>query len=242
MSRKLAEMLNIRRGETIIVQPIKGLRRPVTLEVAEIADSYLGTTVYADIHYLSKLIGEELAITGVQMKVDPRPANRRALYRELKRLPSLQAVNTQDDMVRSLEDTIIKSMWGFVGVFVVFAGIVFFGSILNASLISLAERQREVATLRVLGYGPWQIGSLLLRESLIVTLLGTALGMPLGYLLAELAAMSYESEMFRFPVICSPGTWIWTLILAVLFALTAYLFVQRSIHRMDWLEALKAKE
>jgi putative ABC transport system permease protein len=145
-------------------------------------------------------------------------------------------------MVRSLEDTLIKSMWGFVGVFVLFAGIVFFGSILNASLISLAERQREVATLRTLGYGPWQIGSLLLRESLIVTLIGTVLGMPVGYLLAELAALSYESEMFRFPVVSSAATWIWTLVLAILFTLAAYLFVQRSIHRMDWLEALKAKE
>ena len=63
-----------------------------------------------------------------------------------------------------------------------FAGIVFFGSILNTSLVSLAERQREVATLRVLGYGPWQVGSLLLRESMITTVLGTLLGMPLGYL------------------------------------------------------------
>jgi putative ABC transport system permease protein len=212
------------------------------MAVVEIADSYLGTAVYADIHYLSGLIGEELAVTGVQMTVDRRAESRRALYRELKQLPSLEAVNARDDMVRGLEETVIKSMWGFVGVFVAFAGIVFFGSILNASLISLAERQREVATLRVLGYGPWEIGSLLLRESLIVTLAGTVLGMPVGYLLAELAAMSYESEMFRFPVISSAGTWIWTLLLALVFALTAYLFVQRSIHRMDWLEALKAKE
>ena len=67
-----------------------------------------------------------------------------------------------------------------------FAGIVFFGSILNASLVSLAERQREVATLRVLGYGPWEIGSLLLRESMITTARGHVLGMPLGYLLTHI--------------------------------------------------------
>jgi len=94
----------------------------------------------------------------------------------------------------------------------------------------------------VLGYGPWQIGSLMLRESLIVTLIGSVLGMPLGYLLTVGMAKTYDSEMFRFPVIASAGTYLWTAALAVMFALVAHLAVQRQIHKMDWLEALQAKE
>jgi len=112
----------------------------------------------------------------------------------------------------------------------------------NASLVSLAERQREVATLRVLGYEPWHIGSLLLRESMIVTVLGAVLGMPLGYLLTAATVWSYNSELFRVPIVTTTGTWVWTLILAVVFGLIAHLFVQRSIHRMAWLDALKAQE
>ena len=102
--------------------------------------------------------------------------------------------------------------------------------------MSLAERQREVATLRVLGYGPWQIGTLLLRESLIVTLLGTVLGMPLGYLLTCHRRGVRQRDV---PLADRhhPGTWIWTLVLAVVFGLIAHLFVQRSIHRMKWLDA-----
>ena len=76
----------------------------------------------------------------------------------------------------------LKNQWIVIFVLVVFAGIVFFGSILNGSLVSLAERQREVATLRVLGYGPWQIGGLLLRESMIVNILGTIAGNAVGLL------------------------------------------------------------
>ena len=242
MSRKLAEVLHLDRGDLVTIQPIKGLRQQWQVPVAQIADSYLGMSVYADIHYLSRLVHEELALTGVQLATDGVPANTKALYRELKRLPSLQSVNARADMVRGLEETLIQNMWVFIGMLVVFAGIVFFGSILNASLVSLAERQREVATLRVLGYGPWQIGSLLLRESMIVTLVGTALGMPIGYLLAVATSMAYDTEMFRFPVVSSASTWVWTVVLAVVFGLLAHLFVQRAIHRMDWLEALQAKE
>ena len=129
-----------------------------------------------------------------------------------------------------------------IGLFVVFAGIVFFGSILNASLVSLAERQREVATLRVLGYGPWEIGSLLLRESMITTILGALLGMPLGYVLTVAIARAYASDLFRMPVVASAGLWMLTMGLAIAFGLITHLFVQRAISTMDWLDALKTQE
>ncbi|MBN2476532.1 MAG: ABC transporter permease [Pirellulales bacterium] len=242
MSRKLAEILHLKRGDVVRFRPVKGLRQTHEVPVAEIVDSYMGTTVYADIHYLSRLVGEELAVTSVQLATDRNPLHTAALYRELKRMPALEAVNSRTEMIAMLEDTLIQNMWVFIGALVVFAGVVFFGSILNSSLVSLAERQREVATLRVLGYGPWQIGSLLLRESLIVTLIGTVLGMPLGYFLTVLTSWAYDSELFRFPVYATPRTWVWTLLLAVLFTLSAHLAVQRAIHKMDWLEALQAKE
>ncbi len=242
MSRKLAEILHLKRGDTVLVQTIKGLRRTYRVPVVEIADGYLGTAVYADINYLSRLIGEELAVSGVQLATDRKAKHTAALWRELKRLPALEAVNSRADMIESINETLIKHMNIFIGMIVIFAGVIFFGSILNASLVSLAERTRELATLRVLGYGPWQIGSLMLRESLIVTLIGTVLGMPIGYMLTVGMARMYDSEMFRFPVVSSPGTYIWTIMLAVAFALVAHLVVQRTIHRMDWLEALQAKE
>ena len=242
MSSKLAELLHIERGDIVRFRPIKGLRRTHELPVIEISDSYLGTAVYTDIHYLSRMIGEDLALTGVQLATDGDADHTAALYRQLKRMPALQAVASRDDMIENLEKSLLDLIWVFVVVLIGFAGVVFFGSILNSSLVSLAERRREVATLRVLGYGPWQIGNLLLRESLIVTLLGTALGMPIGYGLSELTAASYDTELFRFPVVSSAGTWIWTAVLAVLFTLAAHLTVQWAVHRMDWLEALQAKE
>jgi len=242
MSRTLAEMLHLRRGDLVDFEPVKGLRRAHRVPVVEISDSYLGTAVYADIGFLSGLVGESLAVSGVQLAIDRDPAHTAALFAELKQMPALQAVDTRADMLAMLEDTLVRNMWVFIGTLVGFAGIVFFGSILNSSLVSLAERQREVATLRVLGYGPWQVGSLLLRESVIVTLIGTVAGMPIGYLLTVLVARAYHSEMFRFPVVSSTGTWVWTLGAAVLFALVAHLAVQRAVHRMDWLEALQAKE
>jgi len=242
MSRKLAEILHLKRGDTVEFRTVKGLRRTHRVPIVEISDSYLGTMVYADIEYLSHLIGEEIAMTGAQLKTDGDPASLSAMYAKIKTMPAIQGVSTRTEMVRNMEEEFLSQMWVFIGMLVLFAGIVFFGAILTASLVSLAERQREVATLRVLGYGPWQIGSLLLRESMLVTLLGTLLGMPLGYFLTVLTSYAYDTELFRFPVCSSAATWIWTIVLAVMFALLAHLAVQRTVHRMDWLDALQAKE
>jgi len=242
MSKTLAEILHLRRGDAVTIEPVKGLRRPCQVPVGEIVEGYLGTVVYADFQYLNWLVNEESSLSGVQLLMDGDPARRRALYRELKRLPALQGTSDRGDIIQGLEETVLRNQWVVIVLMVGFAAVVFFGSILNASLVSLAERQREVATLRVLGYSPWQIGTLLLRESMIVNVAGTVLGMPLGYLLTVATAAAYASEMFRLPIVTSPAIWGLTLLLAVVFALAAHGFVQRTIGRMNWLDAMKVLE
>lgn len=242
MSRKMADILGVERGDYVTFKPSKGLQCPARVQVLEIAESYLGTAVYADFEFTNRMVGEYGVMNEVQILADHDPETRKALFAELKRLPSIEAVNCREDMIRNIEDTLIKSMIGFIGALIIFAGTIFFGSILNSALVGLAERQREVATLRVLGYGPWQIGNLFLRESMIVTVLGAFVGMPIGYYLTVLMAISYDSELFRFPVISTAATWAATALLAIVFCIMAQLFVQRSILKMKWLDALQAKE
>lgn len=242
MSRQMADAIKIKCGDNVVFEPIKGLKQKQTVPVVEITDGYLGAVVYADIHYLSRLIGEEYAMTGVEILTDKDSAHREELYKELKQMPALQSIAGRKDMINALEETVLKHQWVIIDLFILFAGIVFFGSILNASLVSLAERQREVATLRVLGYGPWEVGSLLFRESIITTMLGTLIGIPLGYFQTEITAKAYASDMFRMPVIITPGILITTMVYAAIFALLTHLAVQRAINSMDWLDALKVQE
>ncbi len=242
LARKLAEVLHLREGDRLRIEPIKGLRRPRYVPVVRIADSYLGMQVYADIRYLSRLVGESLAVSGVQLAADADPRETAALYRHLKQLPSLQAVSARRAMVENLEKILVDNMGVFIRSLLFFSGTMFLGSIINSSLVSLAERQREVATLRVLGYSPWQVGMLLFRENMVVTMLGTVIGMPFGYLLAVITSMAYNTELFRFPVIAEPDTWVWAFLLAIVFGSVAQVFVQWRVHRMDWLEALQVKE
>src|SRR5581483_8456013 len=161
---------------------------------------------------------------------------------ELKQMPAIQAVTARADTIHNVMQTLVKNQRVFIGLLVLFAGVIFFGSVLNTSLVSLAERQREVATLQVLGYSPWQVGGLFLRETGVTNLLGTLLGLPLGYLLNYGIVIAYDTEMFRIPLIDPTRAWVWTALLGVTFGLLAHAIVQRMILKMDWLEALKTKE
>jgi putative ABC transport system permease protein len=242
MTRVLADLLHVETGDFVTVQPIKGRRQPRQAQVVEITDSYLGTAVYANIHYLNHLIDEQFTTSGVQLLADPSPQALARLHRELKRLPALQSVSARADFIRNLKETIIDTQQIFIGMLIAFAGVIFFGSVLNASLISLSERTREVATFRVLGYGPWQVGGMFLRESLIINLTGTVLGIPLGHQLNRALAASYNTEMFRIPVVNTPSVWLTILCWSLVFALLAHVVVQREIHRIHWLDALKGVE
>lgn len=242
VTRRLAERLHLEVGDRLTMTPIKGNRRPVDFEVTAIGDSYMGTAAYVDWDLLCRTVDEEHVVTGAQLLLDGDPRNKREFYRELKQMPGIQAVQSRQDMIKNLVDTLLTNQRIMITIIVTFSGIVFFGSIVNASLISLAEQMRQVATFRALGYTPWQVGNIFLRENLLLSTLGTVCGMPGGYLLTWTMAHSYENEMLQLPIVTAWWVYFTALGLAILFTLAAHVVVQWNVLRADVVEGLKVRE
>ncbi len=125
---------------------------------------------------------------------------------------------------------------------VLFGAVIFLGAILNASLIGVIERQREIATYRVLGYRPMEVGAMFLRENLVQNIAGIVLGLPLGWELLTAMCAQYSNDMYVMPVIMFGKSWIMSVGLALAFVFISQVFVQRAICKLDWLEALSVKE
>jgi len=240
VTRRLADVMHVKPGSRLWLIPVKGERRTVEVTVVQVADSYFGLSAYADIHFLSELVGESLAITGVQLQVDPRQQT--ALFHQLKNTPGVEGVQSRRHVIQQVQETLLQNQYVFIAVLVGFAGVIFFSSIVNASMVNLAERQREVATFCALGYTRWQIGSIFLRESLLTSLPGAVLGLPVGYGLTWLTAYSYNNDLVRIPVVTAPWIFLATIASAIVFALAAHSVVQWTIIRMDLMEALQVKE
>jgi putative ABC transport system permease protein len=240
LSEKLAEVLNASVGDHLELTPVRGRRRTVSVPVRSTIKSFLGLECYAHQGYLSRVVGEALAVNSVQLSVNPAQAD--ALYGAIKQLPNAQGLNVPANTKANLEKTLAESMTASMGVTIIFAGVIAFGSLLSSSLIEIRDRTRDIATFRVLGYKPAQVAAIFFRENIIVFVGGLVVAFPIGYVLVTAVAKAYDTELFRMPVVWSVSTVATTATIAVIFVVIVQVFVYGQVRRIDWLEGIKIKE
>jgi putative ABC transport system permease protein len=240
VSRMLAKILDVDVGDQVEVKPVRGGQRARMVPVAQVTDNFLGLACYADLDYLNTVVGEAATINSLQLAVSE--AEQPELFRTLKELPNAQGLSVRADTRENIERTLGESISTSIGLMIFFAGVIGLGAILNASLIEIADRMRDIATFRVLGYTPAQIAGIFFRQNLIIHTLGVMVGLPLGYWGAAAIANEYSSELFRMPMVLRAHTVVLTLVIGVVFVLLAQWVVRRQVRRLDWLEGVKIKE
>lgn len=189
-----------------------------------------------------------LAITGLSpdheltTPLGADPARLEDLFRAIKRMPNAQGLSIRANIRDNIRDTIIRTMSFSITSIIIFAGIIAFGSVLNASLIEIGDRLRDIATFRVLGYKPGQIANIFFRQNMVVFAMGLILALPLGYYLLRLIAYAYDTELMRMYVFITWRSALLMAVLSLLFVLIAQVVVYRQVSRLDWLEGVKVKE
>ena len=242
MTERLAQQLDVAQGETITFVPVRRVKTPLELEVAATVESMIGLSVYADYNYLNSLVGEEAAVNELQLKARQTTTQAAGFFQYLKESPLIESLTDMEQTKTAIKKQMTGAMQGMTVIMIIFAGVIFFGSILNGSLISIAERRREIATFRVLGYRPREIGGMFIRENMLVNLTGAVLGLPVGYWMLQGLMTQFSNDAYSMPCFVSGTSWIWTIILALVFVLISHIFVQKAINRLNWAEALAMKE
>lgn len=240
LSDKLAEILGAQVGDTVELTPVLGNRLPRIVPVAAIVEEFMGVGAYGDLNYLARLVNEPPLLNSIQMAAEPTRVNE--LYAAIKQLPDVSGINVRSQTKANIVNTILKTMIFSIGLIVLFAGIIAFGSILNASLIEIADRTRDISTFRVLGYRPLQVADIFFRENAFIFGTGLVLGFPVGYIMVHLISRVYNTELFRMPVFVSRPVVFLAGGLSCLFVGIAQWFVYRQIRKVEWLEGIKVKE
>ena len=125
---------------------------------------------------------------------------------------------------------------------VAFASIMAFGVVYNAARITLAERAREMATLRVIGLTRAEVSAILLGEIGLLTLVAIPLGLVLGYGLAFWIMTGFTSEMYRFPVVVSARTYFFAVLVIIVAFVLASIPMRRRVYGLDLVAVLKTRE
>ncbi|MEE9255058.1 MAG: FtsX-like permease family protein, partial [Pseudomonadales bacterium] len=162
LSRKLGELLAVGPGDTVTVEVLQETRPVREVPVSGLVEDFSGMSAYMDIRAVNRLMREGDRVTGAFISADPDRMD--LLYRELKDLPQVAGVTAKAAALESFRNTIAQSMLVMKTVNVIFAVIIAFGVVYNSARISLSERSRELATLRVIGFTRVEISMIQLGE------------------------------------------------------------------------------
>jgi putative ABC transport system permease protein len=240
LAASLARRLGVQAGDSVLIEITEG-RRPVTMAaVARVVDELMGMGVYMESEALYDLLHESGTVSGALLSIDS--AHEEELYARLKQLPGVSSVMVKDVVVQGFNDTIEESFEiSLIATLVLGMGLVM-AIVYNQARVSLSERGRELASLRVLGFSRREVAGMLLGEQWILVLAAAPFGLALGWLLVLAVMLRFESDLFRMPVVANPVTYATGAMLVVAAAAISALLVRRRLDRIDLISVLKTRE
>jgi putative ABC transport system permease protein len=179
-------------------------------------------------------------VSGAMLTVDPRYLP--TIYHQLKETPRVASVTIRQASVDSFKNTVAKNMLHMRMINLTFAIIIALGVVYNGARISLSERSRELATLRVIGFTRREISTILLGEIGTITLLGIPFGLVMGYWFAYLLTLFLDQEVFRFPFVISNSTYGLAAATVLTASVLSALLVRRKLDDLDLIAVLKSRE
>jgi putative ABC transport system permease protein len=164
------------------------------------------------------------------------------LLQRLKRIPTVATISTRKQAVASLRDTMARSMTIVINFYIALGAVIAFGVVYNAARISLSERGREFASLRVLGFSRSEVTYILLGELALLIIVALPVGCFLGYWLGWLMSQAMETKLFRVPFVILPKTYGIATAITLSAAAASAGAVAWRISRLDLIAVLQTRE
>jgi putative ABC transport system permease protein len=239
MSRKLAEILDVKLGESVDLEILEGDRRTVRVAVNGVLDDVFGLTMHASLPTLRRLLREEGSVSSVLLTVDP--LHEQELLARLADIPRVSSISRRVDAMNKFRDQ-TRSMWVTMAILTVMGATIAFGVVYNQARIALSTRSRDLASLRVLGFTRREISAVLLGELATYLVVGIPFGFVIGSALMKLIAGSADPETYRLPAHASAATFAFAAVVTTMASAISALVVRRRLDQLDLVSVLKARE
>jgi putative ABC transport system permease protein len=238
VSAKLASILQVRPGDEIVARVLEGRERELRVPIVGLAEDFAGMAAYMEIHAINRLLLEGDRISGAHVVVDK--AHWPAFLAAVKETPRIAGCVIKDSLRDGFRKTTAESIGLLQKIYMMFATIVAFGIIYNSARISLSERARELATLRVLGFSRGEVGAVLVGELVLLTVFALPLGLLLGSGFASGIISTVNTETVRLPLVLTSANYAFAVLVVALASAFSALFAARKLAHIDLVSALKA--
>lgn len=240
LSTALARKLDLEAGDHLQVDVREGSRPTLDLPVVAIADSFFGTPVYMELDAVNRALGQPGRISGAALDIDP--ARQDEITDWLKGLPMVAGVSLKSEAESAFRKVMNEGAGSSRYVMGLLAFIITYGIVYNAARIAHAERARDLASLRVIGFSRGEAAFVLLGELAVVTLVALPVGVLLGHGLSLLIMAAYSTDIYTITLGFEPRAYGNAALVVLSAALVSGVIVKRDLDRTDLVSALKTRE
>jgi putative ABC transport system permease protein len=240
ISSMLAQILRVKMGDFVEVDLLDGARRTVSLPVTTLVEDYFGIHGMMDSEALARLMRERSVLNSVNLSFDQNQRN--AFYAAIKNMPTVSGLGLQRLSLANFRQSVAVLITTMASIYTGLAAVIAFGVIYNSARISLSERARELASLRVLGFTSVEVLWILLIELALLTLVAQPPGWMMGYGLAWIMKTQLAGELMRVRGVVAPSTYVLASAIVIIAAILSALIVRRRVNRLDLVSVLKTRD
>lgn len=240
LTQALADLLHVRPGQAVEVEVLEGRRPRNVLTVTGTVQEPLGAQGWMDLEALQGLLDDGATVSGAAIRVDG--GDRASFFRSLRGMPRVAGVVVLAAMRQNFDQMMAQYMVAFALMLVALAGLMAAGVVYNTARVSLAERERELASLRVLGFTRAEVFGVVLGEMIVHVAIALPLGCLLGYAFCRWMLESLSNDLYRVPLVQSPPTYALACLVVVAMTAVVALVVRRRVDRLDLVGVLKTRE
>ena len=235
ISPKVAEKLSLTVGDTLEIRNAD--MESGTVKVAGVFDNHIYDYVMMSDETYAELFGEWMCNTALIATDADSEAVAKKLT-DIETITSLTQLKTMENNITGALDCLNYIIW----LVVFFSAALAFIVIFNLTNINIAERRREIATVQVLGFYPKETESYVLKENLILSVIASILGLPLGKLFHMTVMSMVKIDLITFQNSIKPVSYLLAFVFSILFAVIVNHFMKRQINKVNMAESLKAVE
>ncbi len=235
INKKIAQTLDLKVGDVLSITNAD--MESAEFVVGGIFDNYIFNYIFMDSASYESAFGEYRENTAF-IKTSEYGVTMGERLTAIDGISSISDLTSTKDSVNDALECLNYIIWLIVAFCAALAFIVTF----NLTNINLAERSREIATVEVLGFYPRETCSYVLRENILLSLLASVLGIPIGYGFHYVVMSMVVVDSFTFKIYIAPESYFIAFVFSVLFALVVNLFMRRQIAKIPMVESLKAVE
>lgn len=241
INEKTAKMLEVKVGDTLWIKDEENGNKP--MKVAQICENYLGHYLYMTPACYEKMYGKQPEYNSMMLTAVEGCGKEEleAMGQTILQNDGVINVSYIHDMEKQLDD-MLRSLNLVIVVLIISAGMLAFVVLYNLNTVNIAERKRELATLKVLGFYPVEVAEYVYRENLLLTLIGAVVGCGLGNILHRFIIETVEVDSVMFGRIINGSSYLYSFLLTVLFSLLINGLMYFTLKKIDMVESLKSVE